>query len=282
MEELEEYRSGKKSLELSCYIAGAGAFGVFLRWLQLQLAFTELGLPEPSIFHGLLFLFALAGAGLFLYFIHRYDTQRLYLPDDFSSAFSCAGKLYLAISILAGLLFCAGAVLLFMQTGTDRNSSDYQLLAVLAGLAGISFPLWLGSANREKAPNIWFQCATAFFPMLFFAAWVVICYKLNTINSVIWSYALELVTAAAAMFAFFRLGGYVFGRPKWKHTLFSCMLAAMLCIMSLADERYLGLQVIFLAAAVSFLLCVWIIVKNFRKGEEPPKRKENTGGFESL
>ena len=29
--ELQEFRSGKKSLELLCYIAGAGAFGVFLR-----------------------------------------------------------------------------------------------------------------------------------------------------------------------------------------------------------------------------------------------------------
>ena len=35
--ELQEFRSGKKSLELICYIAGAGAFGVFLRWMQLQL-----------------------------------------------------------------------------------------------------------------------------------------------------------------------------------------------------------------------------------------------------
>ncbi len=49
--ELQEFRSGKKSLELICYIAGAGAFGVFLRWMQLQLAFNELGLAEKSSFH---------------------------------------------------------------------------------------------------------------------------------------------------------------------------------------------------------------------------------------
>ena len=36
--ELQEFRSGKKSLELICYIAGAGAFGVFLRCSALDAA----------------------------------------------------------------------------------------------------------------------------------------------------------------------------------------------------------------------------------------------------
>lgn len=44
---LEEYRSCRKSLELGCYVAGGGAFGMFLRWLQLQLGFNELGLADP-------------------------------------------------------------------------------------------------------------------------------------------------------------------------------------------------------------------------------------------
>ena len=75
--EMEEYRSGKKSLELACYIGGAGAFGVFLRWLQLQLAFNELGLPDPSVFHIGLILYAVAAAFVFLYFVNRYEKQRL-------------------------------------------------------------------------------------------------------------------------------------------------------------------------------------------------------------
>ena len=41
----------KKSLEITCYVAGAGAFGVFLRWLQDQLAFDENGLEILSQDH---------------------------------------------------------------------------------------------------------------------------------------------------------------------------------------------------------------------------------------
>ena len=267
--EMEEYRSGKKSLELACYIGGAGAFGVFLRWLQLQLAFNELGLPDPSVFHIGLILYAVAAAFVFLYFVNRYEKQRLYLPDEFPTAFSNTGKLYLAARIVAGLLICAGGALLYMQVEADRNSTDYHFL-------------WMTFANRDPQPGTWLLCVLSFVPMLFLAAWMVICYKINTINSVIWSFGPEMVAVGAAMFAFFRLGGYVFGRPKWKHTLFSCMLATMLCITCLADERYLGMQVIFVGLAASLLYCCWVMVKNLQKGEAPKKKKKSTGGFESL
>ena len=280
--EMEEYRSGKKSLELACYIGGAGAFGVFLRWLQLQLAFNELGLPDPSAFHIGLILYVAAAALVFLYFVNRYEKQRLYLPDEFPAAFSNTGRLYLAVRVVAGLLICAGDVLLYMQSGADRNSTDYQLIAILAIASGICYVLWLTFANADPQPATWILCVLSFVPMLFLAAWMVICYKVNTINSVIWSYGPEMVAVAAAMFAFFRLGGYVFGRPKWKRCLFSCMLAAMLCITCLADERYLGMQIIFVGLAASLLYCCWVMVKNMQKGEAPQKKKKSTGGFESL
>ena len=254
--EMEEYRSGKKSLELACYIGGAGAFGVFLRWLQLQLAFNELGLPDPSVFHIGLILYAVAAAFVFLYFVNRYEKQHLYLPDEFPAAFSNTGKLYLAARIVAGLLICAGGALLYMQVEADRNSTDYHFIAILAVLSGVCYVLWMTFANRDPQAGTWLLCVLSFGP--------------------------EMVAVGAAMFAFFRLGGYVFGRPKWKHTLFSCMLATMLCITCLADGRYLGMQVIFVGLAASLLYCCWVMVKNLQKGEAPKKKKKSTGGFESL
>ncbi len=281
-QDLQEYRSGKKSLELGCYAAGAGAFGVFLRWLQAQLAFNELGLPDRSFLHVVLLFFVLAAAVVFIVFTERFRRDRMYVSDLFPEAFENQGKGYTAARIAAGLLVLAGAALLFMQSELDKNSTDYRTLAVMGMLAGIAFPVWLGAANRNMPENPRFLCVLSFIPMLFCAAWVVICYKMNTINSVIWSYILELGSVAAAMFAFFRLGGFVFGRPDWRRCLFNCLFAAMLCIMCLADERYLGQQVMFLGLAAELILCSWILVKNMLKGEAPVKRKKNTGGFEEL
>lgn len=279
---LEEYRSGKKSLELCCYVAGAGAFGVFLRWLQLQLGFNELGLADPSLLHIMIILFVLAAAVVFFVFIRRFHKQLFYLPDSFSEAFQNEGRWFRIARIAAGLLVCAGSLLLFLQSDLDKNVIDYRVLAVLGLLCGVAFPLWLSAANRNPAPPSWFLCLLSFLPMFYLAAWIILCYKHNTINSVIWDFVPELVAVAASMFAFFRLGGYVFGRPQWRRCLFSCMFAAVLCIMVLSDDRYLGQQIIFFAIALELMLCCWIMVKNFALGKAPPKKEKNTGGFETL
>ena len=280
--ELQAFRSGKKSLELLCYIAGAGAFGVFLRWLQLQLAFNELGLADKSNLHFVLILYVLAAGALFYRFVRQYEKQRMFLPDSFSEAFSNAGRFYRLARIAAGALVCAGAILLFMQTDTDKHSTDYRVLALCGFLAGLSFPIWLSRADREEETKPWFLCLLSFFPMLFTAVWLVICYKLNTINSVIWSFGPELFAVGCAMFAFFRLGGWAFGQPRWQRCLFLCAFAAVLCILNLADARWLGLQVCFLGIAAELILCCWIMVINLQKGEAPPKKEKSTGGFEAL
>ncbi|MBQ2597411.1 MAG: hypothetical protein II581_05865, partial [Oscillospiraceae bacterium] len=280
--ELQEFRSGKKSLELICYIAGAGAFGVFLRWMQLQLAFNELGLAEKSSFHAVLILFVVAAGVVFFRFVRGFEKARLYLPDSFSEAFSNPGRFYRIARIAAGLIVCAGSVLLYVQTGEDKHSGDYLVLSVLGLLSGIAFPLWLSRADGGQETAPWLLCVLSFVPMLFLAAWMVVCYKLNTINSVIWSFGPELFAIGFTMFAFFRLGGWAFGRPKWQLCLFFCMLSASLCILNLADKRVLGLQIIFLGLAAELILCCWIMVANLQKGEAPPKKKTNTGGFETL
>ena len=47
----EKYLNRKRALEISCYVVGAGAFGVFVRWLQVMMAFNEEGLVDKSFFN---------------------------------------------------------------------------------------------------------------------------------------------------------------------------------------------------------------------------------------
>ena len=59
------------------------------------------------------------------------------------------------------------------------------------------------------------------------------------------------------------------------------MFTAVLCLMCLADERYTGMQLMLLSAALMLILYNWILVMNMRKGKAKPVVKTKDG-FEHL
>ena len=275
----------KKSLEVSCYVCGAGAFGVFFRWLQDQMAFDDAGLAERSVFNYLVPLLILAAALLFNLFIEQAKSEKLYIPRDYCQALRNEGKLYTLARWVCGLVMVLGGVLLVSSCETDK---DAKLMFILAGLAiasGLCYPLLLASANDKygKLRHPTLASAGATLPVLMFALWLIICYKQNALNSVLWSYLIEMASVIVALLAFFRAAGFAFGAVKSWPTLFNIMLGVMMCIMSLADERYMGMHVIMLGAALQLLLYVWVLIKNMQKKalkvkeDQPPE-----DGFERL
>ena len=275
----------KKSLEVSCYVCGAGAFGVFFRWLQDQMAFDDAGLAERSVFNYLVPLLILAAALLFNRFIEQAKSEKLYIPRDYCQALRNEGKLYTLARWVCGLVMVMGGVLLVSSCETDK---DAKLMFILAGLAiasGLCYPLLLASANDKygKLRHPTLASAGATLPVLMFALWLIICYKQNALNSVLWSYLIEMASVIVALLAFFRAAGFAFGAVKSWPTLFNIMLGVMMCIMSLADERYMGMHVIMLGAALQLLMYVWVLIKNMQKKalkvkeDQPPE-----DGFERL
>ena len=275
----------KKSLEVSCYVCGAGAFGVFFRWLQDQMAFDDAGLAERSVFNYLVPLLILAAALLFNRFIEQAKSEKLYIPRDYCQALRNEGKLYTLARWVCGLVMVLGGVLLVSSCETDK---DAKLMFILAGLAiasGLGYPLLLGSANDKygKLRHPTLASAGATLPVLMFALWLIICYKQNALNSVLWSYLIEMASVIVALLAFFRAAGFAFGAVKSWPTLFNIMLGVMMCIMSLADERYMGMHVIMLGAALQLLLYVWVLIKNMQKKQLKAREEQlPQDGFERL
>lgn len=275
----------KKSLEVSCYVCGAGAFGVFFRWLQDQMAFDDAGLAERSVFNYLVPLLILAAALLFNRFIEQAKSEKLYIPRDYCQALRNEGKLYTLARWVCGLVMVLGGVLLVSSCETDK---DAKLMFILAGLAiasGLCYPLLLASANDKygKLRHPTLASAGATLPVLMFALWLIICYKQNALNSVLWSYLIEMASVIVALLAFFRAAGFAFGAVKSWPTLFNIMLGVMMCIMSLADERYMGMHVIMLGAALQLLLYVWVLIKNMQKKQLKAREEQlPQDGFERL
>lgn len=270
----------KKPLEICLYAAGAGAFGVFLRWLENQLAFNELGLADPSAFHVMLIAFLVACALVFRHFLIQMQRQDLALPGDFSRTLGSQIQLHKILSIAAGVVMALGGLLLFAKCEVDKYAGMLRLLSALAVLSGAAYPLVLAETERET-PRTAPLCALMILPMLMYALWLILSYRNNAINSVPLAYGLDMLTAIICMAAYFYMAGFAFGAPKPWLSMFFAMLSTVTCIMSLADERYLGMQMMLLASAGQMLLYTWIMVQNLQKVEkEKPVHKDD--GFEHL
>lgn len=271
----------KKALEIVCYVFGAGAFGLFLRWLQTMLAFNDDGLVDGSVFNVLVILAVFVAAYIFMRFVDKFRNEYYYVPDDFYDAFYNPGKLYTAVRWVCGGIMLAGALVLLVQCETDKNRAFYLVLVALGALSGLAYPLLLSAANRPHVTRQNSVCALAALPIVLFCMWLVTIYKVNAINSVKWAYGPEVVAAIVSAIAFFRVAGYPFGQPNTWRTLFFCMLGGSLDVAMLADTRYIGLQMMFIAAACMQAFYVWLMVCNMGRGEAPAAEQPNDG-FERL
>ena len=259
-----------KPLEVSCYVIGAGAFGVFFRWMQLQLAY-ENGLPEKSVWHFFVLLLIGAAAGTFFYFIRKQEKEHLAVPKDFFEALHNEGKLYTVIRWLTGLIMVAGSALLFSQSEVDSDATFLRVLSVLGMLTGISFPLYLTCANKPHVTKNATLTLLSLIPILLFGTWLLTAYKRNSINPIVWNYVIEVLTLIVDAFAFFRLAGFAYGVPDGKRSMFYSMWGAMLSLLCLADNRHLGQQVLFFAIALMLTLANWIMIANLQPVKEEEK-----------
>ena len=254
----------KDALEKTCYVGGAGAFGVFIRWLQTQVAFNDEGLPDPSVFNVLVPVAILAAGAVFYVFVRRWRERRYYLPSAFNRALRNDGLIYGALRWFLGALMCLGAIALFVSSEADRNVGFYRVLA--------------------DEPRMKLVCALHAAPMLLFSFWLVTCYKVNSINGVVWAYGVEIVACCFLLLAFFRVAGFAYSSADAWHSLFFSMFAAFLAIVCLADGRYMGMQLMLLAAAGMLMLYNWIMIVNLRRKhvDTIAAAAAETGGFEQL
>lgn len=265
-----------KPLELCLYVAGAGAFGVFLRWLENQLAFNEAGLADPSAFHVIVPAFLIACFLVFRHFLQDIDRKHYYVPEEFTKALYSPVQLHTILSVLAGVIMAFGGLLLFAKSETDPFVVMLRVLAGLALLSGIAFPLVLLEARREQ-PRFGLLCLLMILPVFTFAVWLILSYRNNAINSVPLAYGLDMLTAILSMVASFYLAGFAFGAADSRRALLFSMLSGSVCLMSLADERYLGMELILLATGGQMLLYVWILLRNLQEKERSVVVKKDDG-----
>lgn len=250
------------ALEKTLYVLGAGAFGVFIRWLQRQSAFDDNGLVNSrSLWNVLVLAIILAAFLVFRRFIKAFRKEGRELSEDAYTAFRAENKAFGVFRICLGGLMCVGAAVLFLTCETYIDVKFLKALAIAGFLSGLCF-IQFNWHLRQESDKTGAMCLCAVVPVLTLALWLLTCYKMNDINSVVWDYGVEIVTLCVAMFAAFYVAGFVFSyAAPWK-TLFFNMFAAFLLLMCLADERNMGMQLMLLAQAGMFVYYNWVMLEN--------------------
>lgn len=270
------------ALQMSCYVLGAGAISFFLRWLQHQVAFDDNGLVGASVWNFILILFTCVSLYLAHDRISFYYERGYYIPESLGGVLHSSTRIAMILRIFFGLIMAAGGLILLLTCETYKSAGLLRIVSILGILTGICAPMLMHFADKDSYnPDI--ACLCGFVPILFFCVWLISTYKQNDINSVMWSYGVEIVTVCVCTIAFFRIAGFPFGVPRGRKTLFNCMFAAYMCFMSLADSRNIGMQIMIIATLMFMVLYVWLITQNFLY-EQPEEEfyGVNDGGFEKL
>ena len=249
----------------------AGAFGTFLRWLQGLLAFeAETGLNiRGSIWNYVTAALCVAVSIVFLLiclFIRNYIA-----PKGLAAAFAGKEPAKKIAVTAAGLLMAVGAIVIFVNSGSDKFPILKQVLAVLAFITGVGYPEIMEGERHEQGS--WLACTLSASAMLLFGFWLIVCYKENAEDPIIWDYVVEILAISATAFSFYYFAGYTFGRPRPVHALFFSMLGTFLCMMTLADMRDAGEQTVLIAVVLIQSINTWLLVRNL----SDKKIEENKG-----
>ena len=229
-----------------------GAFSFFMRWLQNTAIFDpETGLAQRnSAISWILVLLCIVVALVQLVLTSR--VQNKSSAPQTENLFYTDHKLLRYIYILlAGLTALAGLLLLIGALRSERGSDVLRLiLALLALGTGASLLVLVCKKTLDNSA----RCLCSAVPVLFNCFWLIVCYKDNAVDPVIWRFCMQILAICAAILAWYYLAGYAFGSPKKCHTLFTCQLAGYLSILVLSDSFRRSEKLLLIAPGLLLLL----------------------------
>lgn len=270
---LKNNKKANDALIMLCYVCALGAFGAFFRWLQMQVARdSETGMINPSILNFILPAIIITAAVILWLRTKKLTDGQTVFPTGMSEALRGLSLMYIIFAWVIAGIAVLGGILTLISASLDSLRTMYIIIAVLAMLSGLSFPLICSASRSHYSPSLVSVFMTI--PILMYCVWLIACYKANANNPNVWMFAVEIIAVCCIILALFYVAGYAFGRPDPKKACYLSLLAAFMCITTLSDSRYMGLELIILATAGMLLMYGWLIVKNRCAKEDLPPEPE--------
>ncbi|NLC73558.1 MAG: hypothetical protein GX684_07335 [Ruminococcaceae bacterium] len=254
----------KKYALTICGISGSmGAFGIFVRWIQNMTAYEKAsGLYISGNFWGrsLFVMCVLTVAGLWgiTYFLGQ--IKGLTSPSSYKEALKKRFVAEKPIIIAIGVIMMLGAALLFAKSDELPFPSMSRIHALLTFLAVIGFWMMTAAADHPVGPKT--LCVFSILPILFAAFWLLLSYREDTATSIVWRYAVEILTLSFSLLGYYFISGLAFGKRAPRGIIFFSAAGAYFSIINLADDLPKALLVIFFGNALVLLYFVWSVTSN--------------------
>lgn len=245
----------------------AGGFGIFMRWAQNMTAYEmDTGLYiSTNVWGSAIGVLVFAVIASLAFYIYKYAyLEGLASPKGYRDAFrieSGIGEIaHRAAWILITLLSFASAMLIYKDADRVRYPSMLLVLSVLVFLNSIAFALAAISMKNPAKPP--FLRVAFLFPIITLSFWLLYTYRTDTVTPAVWRYALEIPALCISLLAWFFISGYAYGRESDYYTVVFSVLGAFLSIVSVVDERILGLNLLYFVNAAQLLLFVFVQAHN--------------------
>jgi hypothetical protein len=238
-----------------------GAVAVIFRWLQVQTVFDEeTGLPTlHAPLTTMLVVVLIAVAALLWWLSGRMHAD--WSPEEPEDAFALAHRETGWLLVAAAAVTAFGSVYLFF-------TEDDTLMKTAALLGLLSAPVLAVMPQLPKWGG--FGAALSVIPVIFYSLWLVVYYKNNAANPILWSYGMEILAIAMCLLAAFRLSAYLFYRAKPRKAIFACMLALTASLATFTDSASIGLRAVVGGWGIGCAVMCWVLIRNFT----PPEPEE--------
>lgn len=262
----------KLALPVTVTTLVAGVFGAFLRWLQLRTIYeAETGLTRPWAGISIIFvIYILVFAAALFCIVFFFLRGRLLKPLAAEDALRVSTVVPGALIWLLGAVFAvSGLVLLFSHKSAVTRLENMLEILFRAGciLAGGCV---LCLSRRAEKENAYPGKLGSTVLTLFFCAWLVRSYVVNSRDPVSWNFLPELLAVAASTVAFYYICAYFFVRSKPCSAVFWSHFAALLNICTLFDPTAAAEKALYAATAGTLLLMGFLLLKNMRETPAEP------------
>ena len=238
-----------------------GIAGSILRHLQLETGFDDQGLAINGNFYSIvLVILSLLLAASFVLLMAKCKFS-MAEENGISNHSDSAAFISMAFSLAGALCLIAGALISIMKYSRGLLG-QLEGLIYPATLLITAFCVLVFSMSAYKGKDLGKSGTAAVLPIFFTCFWLVIYYRSNAANPVLYDYIYQLMAIIFGALAMFYHVGTLFGRSRPKRSLFCQCMCVFFCLTIQLEPMSVTYKLMYVFLMLYSLSCAFAPFKS--------------------